>query len=239
MVISVIVVRLHFYRKSKIEWWILSIMQLFFISNRPKVLERWNHLLSDWNPETVGVSEVASKLTNGGILLMHLSSVNEVDSQLIFSYKKDNPKSILIVCTDVPNEEEGVEVLQLGANGYTNTYVTGSLLLEVVKTVLRGDIWAGPELLQTLLRRLLSNLPASNSKVDTAESVDCFDGLSSREQQVLSVLVTGASNKEIARELEITERTVKAHLSSIFQKTGVSDRVSLVLLASKSPALVV
>ncbi|WP_420554295.1 helix-turn-helix domain-containing protein [Neptuniibacter marinus] len=214
-------------------------MQLFFISNRPKVLERWYHLLGDWSPETVGANEVAAKLANGGLLLMHLSSVNDIESQLVFSYKKNNPKSILIVCTDTPNEEEGVEVLQLGANGYTNTYVTGSLLLEVVKTVLRGDIWAGPELLQKLLRRLLRNLPASNSKVDTAESVDCFDGLSSREQEVLSVLVTGASNKEIARELDITERTVKAHLSSIFQKTGLSDRVSLVLLASKSPSMAV
>jgi DNA-binding NarL/FixJ family response regulator len=210
-------------------------MQLFFISNRPKVLERWNKLLSDWQPESVDVDDIAEKLTDGGVVMMHLSSTEKVESQLVFSYKQHNPNLILIVCTDAPNEEEGVEVLQLGANGYTNTYVTGSLLLEVVKTVLRGDIWAGPELLQKLLRRLLSNMPVTNSKVDTAESVDCFEGLSSREQEVLSVLVTGASNKEIARELDITERTVKAHLSSIFQKTGVSDRVSLALLASKAP----
>lgn len=213
----------------------LSIMKLFFIGNRPKVLERWNKLLSDWQPESVDVDDIAEKLTDGGVVMMHLSSTEKVESQLVFSYKQHNPNIILIVCTDAPNEEEGVEVLQLGANGYTNTYVTGSLLLEVVKTVLRGDIWAGPELLQKLLRRLLSNMPVTNSKVDTAESVDCFEGLSSREQEVLSVLVTGASNKEIARELDITERTVKAHLSSIFQKTGVSDRVSLVLLASKAP----
>ena len=210
-------------------------MKLFFIGNRPKVLERWNKLLSDWQPESVDVDDIAEKLTDGGVVMMHLSSTEKVESQLVFSYKQHNPNIILIVCTDAPNEEEGVEVLQLGANGYTNTYVTGSLLLEVVKTVLRGDIWAGPELLQKLLRRLLSNMPVTNSKVDTAESVDCFEGLSSREQEVLSVLVTGASNKEIARELDITERTVKAHLSSIFQKTGVSDRVSLVLLASKAP----
>ena len=210
-------------------------MKLFFIGNRPKVLERWNKLLSDWQPESVDVDDIAEKLTDGGVVMMHLSSTEKVESQLVFSYKQHNPNIILIVCTDAPNEEEGVEVLQLGANGYTNTYVTGSLLLEVVKTVLRGDIWAGPELLQKLLRRLLSNMPVTNSKVDTAESVDCFEGLSSREQEVLSVLVTGASNKEIARELDITERTVKAHLSSIFQKTGVSDRVSLALLASKAP----
>lgn len=210
-------------------------MKLFFAGNRPKVLERWNKLLSDWQPESVDVRDISTTLAGGGILMVHLSSTDKVDSQLIFSFKQHNPNLILIVCTDAPNEEEGVEVLRSGANGYTNTYVTGSLLLEVVKTVLRGDIWAGPELLQKLLRRLLSNMPVPDSKVDTAETLDCFEALSSREQEVLSVLITGASNKEIARELDITERTVKAHLSSIFQKTGVSDRVSLVLLASRAP----
>ncbi|WP_415900457.1 helix-turn-helix domain-containing protein [Neptuniibacter sp. QD48_11] len=216
----------------------MDIMKLFFLGNRPKVLERWFKLLVDWQPEVIACSEISSKLVEvkNSILLLHLSSVDEKDAQLIFRFKRDNPGLILIVCTDVPNEREGIQVLQSGANGYTNTYVTGSLLTEVVKTVLRGDIWAGPELLQKLLKRLLGDIPATDRKVDTAESVDCFKGLSSRERDVLSVLTTGASNKEIARELDITERTVKAHLSSIFKKTGANDRVSLVLMVGKQPA---
>jgi len=214
-------------------------MKLFFVGNRPKVLERWNKLLVDWEPEIISASDVTNKLKDGNeILLLHLSSVDAADSKLIFSFKQYNPNAILIACTDTPNESEGVEVLRLGANGYTNTYVTGSLLSEVVKTVLRGDIWAGPELLQKLLKRLLSSSSVTDSKVDTAESISIFEDLSSREQDVLSVLVTGASNKDIARELDITERTVKAHLSSIFQKTGASDRISLVLMASKNPVTV-
>ncbi len=211
-------------------------MKLFCVSNRPKVLARWKSLLNKWQPDIVEAGAVQNRLDSGVcIVLLHLSSLSEGEKQQLFNLKTKFPSTILVVCTDIPNETEGVEVLQLGANGYTNTYVTGSLLSEVVKTVLRGDIWAGPELLQKLLRRLLSNPPVTNSKVDTAESVDCFDGLSSRERDVLSVLVTGASNKEIARELDITERTVKAHLSSIFQKTGASDRVTLALMASKLP----
>lgn len=213
-------------------------MQLFFVGNRPKVLERWFKLLKDWQPTVVDASELSYHLakTEQNIILLHLSSMDYESSQLVFSLKRDNSHAILIVCTDTPSEDEGIAVLQSGANGYTNTYVTGSLLSEVVKTVLRGDIWAGPELLQKLLKRLLSGSPVTDSKVDTAETIDCFEGLSSRENEVLSVLVTGASNKEIARELGITERTVKAHLSSIFHKTGVTDRLALVLLANKQPA---
>ena len=215
-------------------------MKLFFIGNRPKVIERWCAHLQDWQPNVIQVNELTTGQQNDkAIVLLHLSSVAIADIKLVFSFKRNNPNAILIVCTDTPNEKEGVNVIQSGANGYTNTYVTGSLLSEVVKTVLRGDIWAGPELLQSLLRRLLNNQDdASDSKVDTEDLQSHFENLSSREHEVLSVLKTGASNKEIARELNITERTVKAHLSSIFQKTGVSDRIGLVLLASKEPELI-
>lgn len=213
-------------------------MKLFFIGNRPKVLERWGELLSDWHPQLLEVDQISPSIISGNdILMLHLTSIEADAKEKIFSFKLQHPSTILIVCTDAPEEKEGVEVLQSGANGYTNTYVTGSLLSEVVTTVLRGDIWAGPELLQKLLKRLLGNYSAADRKVDTTETVNCFENLSSREQDVLSILVTGVSNKEIARELNITERTVKAHLSSIFKKTGASDRISLILKAKQGSYL--
>ena len=211
-------------------------MQLFFIGNRPKVLDRWSKLLSDWRPKILILSEFSTELLLGEcVVLLHLNSVTSEESKELLVLKKKNPGLILIACTDAPNEEEGLGILRAGANGYTNTYITGSLLLEVLKTVVRGDIWAGPELLQRLLRRLLQDVPVMTEGT-LSEVNSSFSDLSKREHEVLSVLVTGASNKEIARSLEITERTVKAHLSSIFQKTGVQDRVSLVLLMNKQAA---
>lgn len=213
-------------------------MKLFFIGNRPKVLERWSELLRDWHPKVLEVDQISPSIISGNdILMLHLTSIEADAKEKIFGFKLQHPSTILIVCTDTPEEKEGVDVLQSGANGYTNTYVTGSLLSEVVTTVLRGDIWAGPELLQKLLKRLLGNDSATGRKVDTTETVNCFENLSSREQDVLSILVTGVSNKEIARELNITERTVKAHLSSIFKKTGASDRISLILKAKQGTYL--
>ena len=211
-------------------------MKLFFIGERANVIERWQALLTDWQPQIVKAAELNAEQAINSIFLIHLSSMSSADIKLIFSFKRDNPHSILIVCTDMPNQKEGIDVIQSGANGYTNTYVTGSLLSEVVKTVLRGDIWAGPELLQALVKRLLNKSGSgSDSKVDTTKSVNSFGQLSSREKEVLSVLVTGLSNKEIARELDITERTVKAHVSSILHKTGASDRIALVLMVNKEP----
>ena len=211
-------------------------MQLFFIGNRPKVLERWSTLLSDWRPKKISLPEFPTELMLGeSVVLLHLNSVTSEESKELLSLKKKNSGLILIACTDAPNEEEGLGILRAGANGYTNTYITGSLLLEVLKTVVRGDIWAGPELLQRLLRRLLQDTPViTENALSDADS--SFSELSKREHEVLNVLTEGKSNKEIARSLDITERTVKAHLSSIFQKTGVQDRVSLVLLMNRQTA---
>lgn len=210
-------------------------MKLFFMGNRPKVLERWRQLMQQWQPQVITVDELSDSAISGNdVLMLHYSSVTDDVKEKVFAFKERSPDTILIVCTDAPEENEGVAVLQSGANGYTNTYVTGSLLSEVVTTVLRGDIWAGPELLQKLLRRLLNGSVAADRKVDTTKTVNCFENLSSREQDVLSILVTGVSNKEIARELDITERTVKAHLSSIFQKTGATDRISLILMTGSN-----
>jgi DNA-binding NarL/FixJ family response regulator len=151
--------------------------------------------------------------------------------------KKRNPTALIVICTDVPNEQEGVKVLQFGANGYTNTYITDSLFSEVIATVEAGNIWVGPELLQSLLKHLLVDASDKEQKHAPRSPDDIFEGLSSREKEVVSVLVTGVSNKTIARELDITERTVKAHLSSIFQKTGIADRISLILRAKEQSRL--
>jgi len=206
-------------------------MQLFLISKQSSVLERWQQLLRDKQPQAVGLSVLTSgRINRGDILIVHLSSIGMDLCSQAFIYKQQYPSVHLIICTDVPAEKEGLQVLQSGANGYVNTYVTESLFAEVLACVEAGNIWAGPELLQSLLKQLLDNVPATAKKI-TASAENLFEKLSVREKDVLAVLVSGASNKEIAKELDITERTVKAHLSSIFQKTGVQDRISLILKA--------
>lgn len=207
-------------------------MKLFLFGNRPNVIERWNEILVSEHPQVLTVSELNNeKISEGDVLIVHLSSISVELSEQILRLKDKAPTIQIVCASDAPEEMEGIRVLQAGANGYINSYITASLLLEVLSTVHRGDIWAGPELLQKLLKRLLIQPQPSVPEIEPDSIVESLESLSSREHEVLSVLVSGVSNKEIARKLEITERTVKAHLSSIFQKTGASDRISLILRA--------
>ncbi len=206
-------------------------MQVFLIGKQFSVLERWKVLLREKHPRNIDVSNLSPlDIKSEDFLIVHLSSLDQGCRTKIFNYKKQQPSTNLIICTDVPSAEEGMQVLQSGADGYVNTYITESLFKEVIHAVTAGNIWAGPDLLQTLLKNLLHKTSATVKESTSVGGEKAFEGLSEREKEVLSVLVNGASNKEIARELEITERTVKAHMSSIFQKTGAPDRISLILM---------
>ena len=90
-----------------------------------------------------------------------------------------------------------------------------------------------PELVQRLLKLSLRVLPGE-SPID-----ESLNDLTARELMVAEQIATGATNREIAQRLQITERTVKAHLTAIFEKLGVRDRVQLALAMNKVPTCAV
>ena len=98
----------------------------------------------------------------------------------------------------------------------------------IVLALITAAIWVGESLLARLLRATSHALPASQPDATWTQS------LTERECQVASAVADGAANKEIARQLGITERTVKAHTGAIFQKLGVRDRLQLSLLIHRN-----
>jgi len=94
----------------------------------------------------------------------------------------------------------------------------------VARVVEHGGLWVGPR----LMRRLMQGLAARGK----AAAEPALDMLSQRERQVAVAVAQGSTNKEIARVMGITERTVKAHLSTAFEKLGVRDRMQLSLLVN-------
>lgn len=120
-----------------------------------------------------------------------------------------------------PDQNEAMAAFELGARAYAHALATPTLLREIATVVEHGGLWVGEELIGRLLGALRSRLPVV---ADTA-----LAGLSQRELEVARAVASGLSNKEIARALGVTERTVKAHLGAIFEKLGVRDRLQLAL----------
>ena len=141
------------------------------------------------------------------------------------------PACRVVVVSTVPYDAEGLRAVNVGARGYCHQLAVPEMLQEVAQAVQHGGIWLGPDLVQRLVaatRELLADKAPPSSSVD-------LSALSDRELQVAKAVAAGKSNKEVAEQLFISERTVKAHLGAVFEKLGVRDRVQLVLLMSSAP----
>jgi DNA-binding NarL/FixJ family response regulator len=200
-------------------------MKLYIVAANDEVIRRWVRF-AGIKPSVIVNSEemvVASK-SEKNVGLLHLGSTSQ---EYVDNVCEQYPDILWIAFSDIPKDQEGLRLLERGFRGYINTYVTASLFDQLVNVVAKNDIWAGPTIVQTLLKRHIGSVHTLNAEADFSEKVE-YD-LTDREQQVLDRLVGGASNKEIAKMLGITERTVKAHVTSILRKTETTDRVSLII----------
>jgi len=142
----------------------------------------------------------------------------------------------VILLTGIPRVREGISVLRAGASGYRTRNVDPSLLKNAMENVLKGEIWVERNLVSHLLkpRRSLTKRRVSISPTKKRQ----VGGLTPREREIAHLISRGASNKEIASFLDVTERTVKAHISAIFQKLKLSNRLQLALfIMGQKPSL--
>ena len=104
-------------------------------------------------------------------------------------------------------------------------------MTQVASVVLQGGLWIGEPLMQRLVSAT-SRIQAASGPIDLPEVETWSKNLTGREKEVAVTLARGSSNKEIARILGITERTVKAHVGAILEKLGVRDRLQLSLIVN-------
>lgn len=200
-------------------------MKLFFLVHNNEVEARWCRFAESVGAEVVKKLELAEPTEAIG--LVHISSVAPAE---IDGLCQRLPALKWIALSDVPNDREGLSLLGQGFRGYLNAYPTASVFAEVLAVVARNDIWAGPALTQKLLKQFLQQ---QSGGIDEVEPPQENYQLTERESGVLDLLLVGCSNKEIARELNITERTVKSHVTSILKKTETKDRLTLILKLNK------
>lgn len=131
----------------------------------------------------------------------------------------------VILLTAAAEKQQIVEALQLGARGVVLKDSATQILLKSIRAVMDGEYWVGRESVSNLVQ-YLRNLIDSSPPVARRRY-----GLTPRELEIISAVVAGYANREIAEHFRISEDTVKHHLSNIFDKLGVSTRLELALFA--------
>src|SRR6185369_3838661 len=117
---------------------------------------------------------------------------------------------------------------RLGAKGVILKDSARQTLMQAIRTVCRGDVWMDPRMSGALADEL-SHMGSDTDTVSARQE----NGLTDRELEIVRLVASGYKNKEVGATLAISERTVKTHLTNIFQKLGVRDRVGLVMYALK------
>ncbi len=135
----------------------------------------------------------------------------------------------VIVLTGVRDQEVHYRAVKLGAMAIVQKERAIEVLIGAIERVMAGEAWLDP----TLMARVVSGLsaPAKSQKADPEAAK--IASLTNREKEVLTLVGEGLKNKEIAQKLFISEWTVRHHITSIFNKLEVSDRVELILYAYK------
>ncbi|HEY5648206.1 MAG TPA: response regulator transcription factor [Nitrospiria bacterium] len=163
--------------------------------------------------------------TRPDILLLGFSRSPLETLSLVEKIVRKNALVKTLVLFDEIPENEQVSIVRAGAKGLLNSRVPGAVLRKAVLRVSEGEYWVDR---QTIGRLFGSFLGAPPKKSDPAKGKE---KLSKRENEVLALLGEGASNKEIADRLFISEKTVKTHLKNIFAKLKINNRIQASLVA--------
>ena len=141
------------------------------------------------------------------------------------------PSTRILLFTGRQDEKEAINALKAGARGYCKKGIASSHLRKAVKVIQKDEVWAGRRIICQLLAELTSRAEKGQED-DPARGTDYLQNLTPRERQICHLVSEGSCNKDIANRLNIAERTVKAHLTSIFSKLQVPDRLHLGILLS-------
>lgn len=137
-----------------------------------------------------------------------------------------SPRVKIVLLTSTISQQQIIEALQIGARGIVLKDSVVGDLAQALRAVLGGDYWIGGERVANLLKAL----QALQAQVAALPERKTY-GLTPRELEVVTCIVEGCSNRDIATQFAISEETVKRHLSNVFDKTGVSTRLELALFA--------
>lgn len=172
----------------------------------------------------VAITETLDKEPD--ILLLDLQMPRLPGLEAMRAIMSRSPRVKIVLLTSMITTQQVIEALQIGARGIVLKDAVSGELSEALRAVISGDYWINGQRVVNLLKAL-HELMQKAAAVPERKTY----GLTPRELEVVTCIVEGCSNKDIAKQFNISEETVKRHLSNVFDKTGVSTRLELALFA--------
>jgi NarL family two-component system response regulator YdfI len=163
------------------------------------------------------------------VVLMDLQMPGMDGITAIGHLRREHPEIAIVILTTFNEDELMLRGLQAGARGYLLKDTDRQTLIDTITAAARGDTLLKPEILSRVLALQQATAALSRPNEDSP--------LTDRELEVLRAVALGERNKEIAYKLGISERTVKAHLTSIYNKFGVDSRAAAVAIATQNGLL--
>lgn len=173
---------------------------------------------------TEAVSRAAASTPD--VILLHLRHGCDLGVDAIpLLVQSAPPDSRLVLVTELAGPDLHRRALRAGASGIVGTDRSAETLFTAIEKVLEGEVWVeGPRAAPTA---------ETSGSLDLDRAQDRIGSLTPREREVVRLLCEGLRNKQIAHRLAVADVTVRHHLTSVFSKLGVSDRLGLLLYASK------
>lgn len=209
---------------------------ILLASSSEDTLVRWKRAVSDFSPliGLTGLSFLKDELARVKpqiLLLDHALPGLDALTELV-SLIKLSPETKIIVLSRTLSDEAEWGLFEAGVRGCCPRDIEPKQLKNVVMAVQQGELWIRRTLTCRLLDELGIIVKEKNQIKNAARKL--LENLTQREQEIATLVGIGESNKQIAHRLSITERTVKAHLTEIFRKLDVADRLKLALIVNGS-----
>jgi len=197
-------------------------------------LARWEEVLQDFDvvtsvPRVPALIDYVLRM-EPQVLLLDLDLQGLEHPRGIVNLRKASPATKIIVLTPIVSDDMELALFKAGVHGCCRSDVEPQAIKRAIVAVQRGELWIRRSITLRLLEELGARLRVELRMTDAADGR--LAELTLREREIAERISNGESNKQIARQLFITERTVKAHVSGIFRKLGVGDRLSLALRVS-------
>jgi len=199
---------------------------VLFLTESESIFTHWKEALKGSGCGVARIKDAAScnryfSRYKNAIVLIQLGSYGIQVQKFIKDVNEFFPGVKIMCMSDLPSFEEGYPLVTAGIKGYGNSRMASVHLKQAIEIIDAGNLWFYPEFMASLIKN--SNRPAASKNENIGR-------LTERENEIAGLVSKGLSNRDIAEQAGISERTVKAHLTSIFEKLEVSDRLSLALV---------